>query len=73
MGAIMFLTGWHDTVAGTTIVRVADATAWGQWRAGSVTSLPDVPRPRPMAAWKIAMAVLVHLFFTMVYMIFSAI
>jgi hypothetical protein len=69
MGALMLLTGWHDTIAGTKIVQVADATAWDRWEAGSTSSLnskavfPNVPRPLRIAPWKITMAVLSHLFF----------
>jgi hypothetical protein len=73
MGALMFLTGVHDTVAGTTIVLATGATARDRWRADSDTLFLDVPRPPRVAAWKIAMAVPLLPFFTMVYMILSAI
>ena len=75
MGALMFCAGLHDTIAGTKIVQVVDATAWDRWEARSISSLnsdavfPNVACPPRIAIWKIAMAVLFHLFSAMVYMV----
>jgi uncharacterized RDD family membrane protein YckC len=60
MGAIMWLTDFHDAFAGTTIVEA------------SKVGLP-ASNPPQIAGWKIAAAVLIHLFFAMVYVVVGAI
>lgn len=79
MGALMVATGAHDAFAGTTIARVADNTAWEGWRrVRSAPSskwdaaYPSLRSPSRMAAWKIALAVLLHLFFAMVNTVCAA-
>jgi hypothetical protein len=73
MGALMFWTGWHDTIAGTKIVQIVNATVWDRWGASSISSLnsdavfPNVPRPPRIAIWKIAMAIPFHMYFAALY------
>jgi len=80
MGAVMVAWGAHDRFAGTTIVQITDSAAWERWwRDRSISSAPcDAPNaslsnPRRIAIWKIAIAVVLHLFFVLVYMIVGAI
>jgi hypothetical protein len=78
MGVLMGLTGWHDAFAGTKIVRVAESITWEQWQADSVSSLnedtgfPSVVEPPRIVSWKIALAIFLHLFFAMGYVILGA-
>lgn len=76
IGAVMVATGAHNAFSGTTIARVADHTASEGWWGGrslssskwdpAYASLPSPPR---IAAWKIAVAVLLHLFFATVFVL----
>lgn len=69
MGALMVLTGWHDAIAGTTIVRVTGIYD-GHGPRPEATRRLHLP---PIAAWKIVMAVLLHAFFAFVFVLMSAI
>jgi len=78
MGALMLLTGIHNAVAATTIVRVKDPIVLAQWVAGRVSPLngdallPSAQHLPRIAAWKIAVAVFFHLFFAIIYVVMSA-
>ena len=66
MGWLMLLTGAHDAFAGTRIV-LAKPTGT------EVTVGADGPiDDSPVAAWKVGVAICLHLFLTFVYMILGA-
>jgi hypothetical protein len=65
MGALMLLTGAHDAFAGTTIVAAVDKSSEKEFVGTESRSLAtDVSK---VAAWKIALAVFLHVFFVYVF------
>lgn len=63
MGALMVLSGAHDQFAGTRIV--ADKDVVDQ----AVREPAHPNRSHHVATWKVALAIVLHLFFALVYMI----
>ncbi len=68
MGALMVVTGIHDTFAGTRIV--ADESAWHDQTVQESELLNEGPH---VATWRVVLAVALHLFFPFVYMVIGAI
>ncbi len=75
---VLIFTGVHDGIAGTKVIQPVNPAAWDRWWACSASSLnpdavfPDVPRPPRIAIWKIALAILFHLFSAMASIIGGA-
>ena len=68
MGALMVFTGAHDTFAGTRILTDE------QWNRDYTLREPDPGTSRsPVSAWKVALAIVLHVFVAFVYMIVAAI
>jgi len=71
MGIVMYYTGAHDRFAGTTILQEVDDSPLRQ-DSGVGAFADNMPNAPPMATWKIALAVVIHLFCGIVYMFVGA-
>lgn len=71
MGIVMYCTGVHDRFAGTTIIQEVDDSPLRQ-DSGVDAFADDMPNAPPIAIWKIALAVVIHLFCGIVYMFVGA-
>ena len=71
MGILMYSSDAHDDFAGTRVIKaVNDADVDEAWNLDP--KLSGIPVPPPIAIWKIALAIFLHLFFVPVYIFLSA-